>query len=480
MAFEFTLSDNRVVIDGTTKQIGTISEYTEGSTEFALTGTDAANFEIVGGTLKIKSTTAAGKYSIVINGTSPMDTGTLNVNIYAFPSGSILITPVEVTFDSSMPRATTGVQAAAWSSNGLLLYTDNTGNGNWEPPTPDAWVLGWGSIADDGDFNNLTTHTTGLTLQTITSVNDDDGNPHTLATGDVVHVIGIYMMSTIIINQAITIPALANPATQLSTPTATAAATSDSITLTFESVANASSYKLRYGTSNPPTGDGSAYMSGTALTGLTANTTYYLQTKSIGDGTNCSDSDWSAVITQSTSAANTAPTAIALAGATSNAKLQRRVLGQTEVYDLGALTVTDPDVGDTSTLAITAQIISGDDSPTPENLNYFALSGNNITAISTTPPGIYLVTVTATDSHGATCSQQFTITIASALIDPNDFVVTTLSATSVQAAFTIPTNTSNTAQIKWQRSTVDPDSANFNDANWVTIKTTDITGETVL
>ncbi len=349
---------------------------------------------------------------------------------------------------------------------------------------------------------------------------------------------------------------------QLTAPVATCTATATTITPTWSAVTNATGYKLRYSTSNPPTGDGTTSTSGTAITGLTESTTYYIQVKAIGDGTTYSDSEWSTVATQATTATpdttppvitltgeasvtinvgdtwtdpgatatdnvdasvtvtssitlggqavqsvdtstagtytitynasdtagnaatpvtrtvlvNTVPSAISLAGATSNAKTIRRVVGQTAPYSIGGLTVTDSDEGDSATLAITSQTISGDESPEPEQLNYFSIADSTLTAMSTTPPGIYLVTVTATDSHGATKSQAFTITMASALIDPVDFVATTLSATSVQAGFTIPTGTSNTAHIKWQRSTNDPDAVDFDSSSWTTLKTTDITG----
>ena len=87
----------------------------------------------------------------------------------------------------------------------------------------------------------------------------------------------------------------------LDTPTVTTAATETTVTPTWAAVANASSYKVRYGTSNPPTGDGETTTSGTAITGLTAGTVYYVQTKAIGDDETYSDSEWSTVSSVRTS-----------------------------------------------------------------------------------------------------------------------------------------------------------------------------------
>lgn len=230
MAFDFTLSASRVVIDGTLKTIGTLSGYEAGATEFALSGTDAANFEIDGGTLKIKSAATAGKYSIVINGTSPMDSGTLTVNIYAFPSGSVLIDPVNVAFDSSLPAGSTGIQAAAWSSTGLLLYLDGTANGDGQPPTPGSWHVCY-SIPPESNTENVSTMTSAnanLSLNTVTSCADSSLQGHTLADGDIIHVYGEYM-GTIVVDQSLTLPELSAPEPDL-TPitgfTATASSTS--------------------------------------------------------------------------------------------------------------------------------------------------------------------------------------------------------------------------------------------------------------
>lgn len=104
-----------------------------------------------------------------------------------------------------------------------------------------------------------------------------------------------------LIYSASNLPEFVVELTQLSAPSAVCKSSSATkIIGTFGAVENASSYLTRYGTSNPPTGDGSAYSSGNAISGLTAGTTYYLQFKTVGNGTTHSDSDWSDVITCAT------------------------------------------------------------------------------------------------------------------------------------------------------------------------------------
>ena len=86
----------------------------------------------------------------------------------------------------------------------------------------------------------------------------------------------------------------------MTAPVATCSATDTTIIATFDTVVGATGYLLRYGTTNPPQGNGTAYASGDTITGLAADTTYYLQTKSTGDGEFYTDSDWSDVIAQAT------------------------------------------------------------------------------------------------------------------------------------------------------------------------------------
>lgn len=103
------------------------------------------------------------------------------------------------------------------------------------------------------------------------------------------------LMATVVLSSS-------TSATQLTAPTVTTTTTATSITPSWGSISNASSYKLRYGTSNPPTGDGTTWSSGTDISNLTSSTTYYIQVKSIGDGSSYTDSEWSSVVTSSTSA----------------------------------------------------------------------------------------------------------------------------------------------------------------------------------
>lgn len=86
----------------------------------------------------------------------------------------------------------------------------------------------------------------------------------------------------------------------LSAPTVTTTATSSTIVATVATVEHATAYKVRYSSTNPPTGDGATYVSGTDISGLEPSTNYYLQFKSVGDGSTYSDSDWGEVITQVT------------------------------------------------------------------------------------------------------------------------------------------------------------------------------------
>ncbi len=80
-----------------------------------------------------------------------------------------------------------------------------------------------------------------------------------------------------------------------------------SITLTFATVANASSYTLERtseATDGTPVWTNAVsiaeYVSGTAVSGLTEDTTYYFRIKSIGDGTDYSDSAWSNTVSGQT------------------------------------------------------------------------------------------------------------------------------------------------------------------------------------
>ncbi len=87
------------------------------------------------------------------------------------------------------------------------------------------------------------------------------------------------------------------------TATATANTTAD---IAFTAVAHATSYKIRRATTEAgllsQKGTSATYENGKiAVTGLTANTAYYWQVKAIGNGTNYTDSDWSAAATATTS-----------------------------------------------------------------------------------------------------------------------------------------------------------------------------------
>ena len=92
------------------------------------------------------------------------------------------------------------------------------------------------------------------------------------------------------------------PSTQLDTPTNPVATATgyNSVSLTFDTIALATGYKVRYGTSNPPTGNGAVYARGYDITGLTANTTYYIQVCAYDDGVNYADSEWSAAVSATT------------------------------------------------------------------------------------------------------------------------------------------------------------------------------------
>lgn len=68
------------------------------------------------------------------------------------------------------------------------------------------------------------------------------------------------------------------------------------LSATFEMDSNASSYTLEYSQSSEfgTVSTIAGYASGDEINGLDVNVTYYVRVKAVGDGTNYTDSDWSA------------------------------------------------------------------------------------------------------------------------------------------------------------------------------------------
>ena len=89
--------------------------------------------------------------------------------------------------------------------------------------------------------------------------------------------------------------------TQLAAPSlSVSASSSSSIKATIGSVSNASSYTLEYSTSSSFTSSTTVTKTGLSsgaytISGLSANTTYYVRVKAVGDGTTYSNSAWSSV-----------------------------------------------------------------------------------------------------------------------------------------------------------------------------------------
>ena len=228
--------------------------------------------------------------------------------------------------------------------------------------------------------------------------------------------------------------------TQLTAPIVTATATTTSITPTWASIANAASYKIRYGTSNPPTGDGSTTTSGIAITGLTAETTYYLQVMAIGDGSTYSDSDWSTVVTQVTEVASstdpetdtTAPV-ITLAGdATIN-------LAYSATWTDPGATATD-DTDGSLTVSVS-----------------YTFDGSYQTAFDSKQAGTWTITYTVTDDAGNTGTATRTVIVATQYqLTETTFVMEAhaISSHVIRCSLT-PAFTQKDLSIKWQYTTTD-------------------------
>lgn len=107
------------------------------------------------------------------------------------------------------------------------------------------------------------------------------------------------------------------------------------------------------------------------------------------------------------------PTSITLAGATDNAKTITLVQDQSTSYNVGALTVTDPDAGDISTLTIQSQTTA---TAMPTTVTYFTLATNTLSMAYNTPTGAYYVKIRATDSNDLYREQTFTITVTANVI----------------------------------------------------------------
>ena len=166
---------------------------------------------------------------------------------------------------------------------------------------------------------------------------------------------------------------------------------------------------------------------------------------------------------------NLPPSAITLSSSTAAASA-------TDTVEVGTLTATDANLSDTHTFAIAAQT---DNATTPAAVGYFAIGGtgnNKLIAAANTPAGTYNVTIVCSDGLG-TLSQAKTVTITSAAsYDITGFTATATSATQITCSFVVPAGTATTATIAWQRSTVDPSSADFVSTDWDTLITTDLSG----
>ena len=255
------------------------------------------------------------------------------IYVCVFADGSVIITPAVATSSGAgLSTTNEGIVGAAYSSSGLTIYVGIPG----EHGKGNDYDIRQGEVTQY--LQNLEESTSpGMRpvvlisnrVGTITTVYDGNANDYMgaslpLTAGQDVHIWAVNPEVNgydAVWAASLTIPALTPVATQLSAPTITLntpTAGDTTLTPTISTVANASSYKLRYGTTSPPTGDGSAWTSGTAITGLAAGT-YYVQTKSIGDGTTYTDSEWSEVASATLeAAAPVEPTAITDFTATAN------------------------------------------------------------------------------------------------------------------------------------------------------------------
>lgn len=294
-----------------------------------------------------------------------------------------------------------------------------TGDASCSITVGDTWTDPGATATDDTDAS-VTVTTTG-TVDTTTAgtytitynATDTAGNQATPVT------------RTVVVNAPEVI------VTQLTAPVVTCTATESTITPTWTAIENAVSYKVRYGTTNPPTGDGTTSTSGTAITSLTAATTYYVQAKAIGDGTSHTDSDWSDVVTQATSAASPPPDTTAPVITLVGGSQISLTVGDTWT-DPGA-TVTD-NSGETITATATGTVDTSTAGTYTITYNATDTAGNAATAVTRTvvvtalptwyvtqqgklayrghvEPGVYAVPVTATDPFGNTYSETLSITI---------------------------------------------------------------------
>ncbi|MDO5552567.1 MAG: hypothetical protein Q4G68_02280 [Planctomycetia bacterium] len=245
-------------------------------------------------------------------------------------------------------------------------------------------------------------------------------------------------------------------------PVVTCTATRVSITPTFDSVTGAGGYRVRYGTSTPLTGDGETCTSGTALTGLTAGTSWFLQFLSEGNHTTTADSDWSTTIELATPA-NAVPS-IALAGTNNNVVTFRLITGQTTDYNLGSIVVTDSDDPDL-TPVITEQT---DNTDPPAAVTYFAVANGTLTAADDIPAGTYNVTLAATDSLNATETASVQVVVKSPLTPLTTFHALVTATGAVHCDFSRGNQFSNNAQIAWQKTATDPDQGT---PTWQTLAT---------
>ena len=193
---------------------------------------------------------------------------------------------------------------------------------------------------------------------------------------------------------------------ELTAPANGSAGVSTSPTFSWNAALNASTYNLtvsRYANLSSPvisqTGLTSTSYTGS---GLSDGPTYYWGVEAV----NAYGSTWSSIWSFTTAAGNSAPNNISL----SNNTIAAGLPANTEV---GTLSTTDPDIGDTFTYSFVEGGGSSDNSS-------FTISGSSLQTSTSLSSGEYTIRVRSTDQGGLYTEKIFTITVSSTNSAPTD------------------------------------------------------------
>lgn len=220
---------------------------------------------------------------------------------------------------------------------------------------------------------------------------------------------------------ALTVNAVA--ATQLTTPTLNAptVVSASQIDLSWTDVANESNYELQRSTDNAtwstiasPAANSTTY----GNTGLTASTTYYYRLRAIGDGTTYSNSDYSVSVNATTQGGNTAPSV------TVPLSDQSVTEGYAELRVSYFDTFDDPDMEGLDVVAVSSNTaiatVAVDTNFTELVISEVAGTGN------------VTITVTVTDPHGASATDEFVLTVSAAAVASQ---IPTITGTKLKAHY---------------------------------------------